>query len=80
VDKVETCKEMVLRGLGYGIVPNFLLEAESPELLIKKLTDLDDQIILRKLWMFYHTHDMNLSVVKAFVNFYKEYILTKSPK
>lgn len=72
VDKAETCKEMVMKGLGYGIIPNYLLQSENSELFIHQLTDLNNQLILRNLWMLYHNNDLNLSVVAAFVDFMKQ--------
>lgn len=72
VDKLETCKEMVLNGLGYGIIPRYLLQKDEQHLFIQNLTTPDDQLILRKLWMFYRTNEMKLSVVKAFVDFIKQ--------
>jgi DNA-binding transcriptional LysR family regulator len=74
VDNLETCKKMVLKGLGYGILPKYLLSEEdlANDLFIYPLTFSDGKPILRKLWAFYREDDMNLSVVKAFVNFLKE--------
>jgi DNA-binding transcriptional LysR family regulator len=75
VDKLETCKEMVLKGLGYGILPRYLLEDKDryEDLFIQPLLRSDGKPILRKLWAFYREEDTKLSVVKTFVNFLKEH-------
>ena len=74
VGNVETCKKMVLKGLGYGILPKYILkEAEMAEgLFLYPLTLSNGQPILRKLWAFYREQSLELSVVKAFVEFLKE--------
>lgn len=72
VDRLETCKEMVKTGLGYGIIPSFLLENEN-NLFIQNITTPDHKFIYRKLWMFYHANEMNLSAVRAFVEFIRDF-------
>ncbi|MBP1155850.1 MULTISPECIES: LysR family transcriptional regulator [unclassified Paenibacillus] len=78
VDKLETCKEMVLNGLGYGIIPHYLLSDQDKrdDLFIHPLI-LDGKPILRKLWAFYHEDDTKLSVVKAFVEFLRLHYTTE---
>ncbi|MBP3041912.1 LysR family transcriptional regulator, partial [Bacillaceae bacterium Marseille-Q3522] len=51
VDKVETCKEMVLKGLGYGILPQYLIKEE--DLFVQPLTYLDGKPFTRKLCALY---------------------------
>jgi DNA-binding transcriptional LysR family regulator len=72
VDKAETCKEMVLKGLGYGIIPHYLLQTENSGLFIHPLTDSQNKYILRKLWMLHLSNEMNLNVVRAFVEYLNE--------
>lgn len=72
VDKLETCKEMVINGLGYGIIPRYLLQNEEQGLFIKNLRTSDGQPIFRKLWMFHRANELDLTVVKAFVEFIKQ--------
>jgi DNA-binding transcriptional LysR family regulator len=77
VDKLETCKEMVLKGLGYGILPRYLIQEkdECNDLFIHLLTRLEGNPILRKLWAFYREDDTKLTAVKAFVDFLKHHRL-----
>jgi DNA-binding transcriptional LysR family regulator len=70
VDKVETCKEMVVHGLGYGIVPSLLLEG-VPDLFKVTLTDREGNPLLRRTWMLYYDESLELKLVKTFVDFVK---------
>ena len=74
VGNLETCKKLVMQGLGYGILPMYCLKESDlkQRLYTYPLTMSDGQPILRKLWTFYREEDTNLSVVKAFVDFIQE--------
>ncbi|MGO0062528.1 LysR family transcriptional regulator [Brevibacillus fluminis] len=71
VDKAETCREMVASGLGYAILPRFILNGNG-NLHTIDLTDRSGVPILRKTWMFYHEESLALNVVKAFVQFIEQ--------
>lgn len=71
VDKADTCKEMVLNGLGYGILPTVLVE-DRPDLHRLLLRSEDGEPLVRKTWMFYHRQALEIKVVKAFVEFVSE--------
>jgi len=75
VGNLETCKKMVLKGLGYGILPRYALQEKDLEagLFIHPLTVADGKPVLRKLWAFYREDDLHLSVVRAFVDFLKQH-------
>lgn len=68
VDKSDTCKEMIENGLGYAIVPGYVLK-DTNDLFKMKLTDSKGTPIVRNTWMFYHEESLNLKLVKAFVEF-----------
>lgn len=68
VDQVDTCMEMVINGLGYGILPSRMLK-NTEQLYKQDLTDHNGNPILRKTWMYYHKESLEWNVVKAFVNF-----------
>ncbi|SDM84918.1 DNA-binding transcriptional regulator, LysR family [Fictibacillus solisalsi] len=68
VDKGETCKEMVINGLGYGILPSVLVD-QHQELHKIKLLDEDNQPIVRKTWMLYHEKSMEMNLISEFVRF-----------
>jgi DNA-binding transcriptional LysR family regulator len=68
VDKLETCKEMVINGLGYGIIPSICLKPYD-NLHTIDLTSEHGQVVLRKTWMIYRESELKFSVVQAFVDF-----------
>lgn len=71
VDKLSTCKEMVINGLGYGIMPSMIVNnSESLHKII--ITDKEGHPLLRQSWMLYHEEMLDMNVVSAFVNFVKE--------
>ncbi|MEK6452735.1 LysR family transcriptional regulator [Caldifermentibacillus hisashii] len=71
VNHVETCKEMVINGLGYAILANLVVKP-YPNLIIKTLFDSKGQPLTRKTWMYYHNESLQLNIVNAFVSFMKE--------
>lgn len=68
VDQVDTCKEMVVNGLGYGILSSRMLK-DIEGLYKIDLTDHKGNPILRRTWMYYHMESLEWNVIKAFVNF-----------
>lgn len=68
VNQVETCKEMVINGLGYAILANLVVRP-YPELYVKPIHDSWDKPITRKTWMYYHADSLQLNIVSAFINF-----------
>ena len=72
VDRIDTCKQMVLMGLGYAILPSMCLLNEEDVHKIK-ITKKNNKLITRKSWLLYRERSLSLSPVKAFVDFLKEY-------
>lgn len=68
VNQVETCKEMILNELGYGILAQLVVEPYH-HLIKKPITDPNGEILTRKTWMYYHTDALQLNIVKAFISF-----------
>ncbi|WP_026574609.1 LysR family transcriptional regulator [Bacillus sp. UNC438CL73TsuS30] len=68
VDQVDTCREMVINGLGYGILSSRVLSGIE-DLSKVQLTDQEGNPILRRTWMYYHKESLEWNVVKAFVHF-----------
>src|SRR5690606_28856638 len=57
VDKVDTCKKMVVNGLGYAIMPTLILsDVEDLHKIIIKSKD--GMPIIRKTWMFYYEESL----------------------
>jgi len=72
VDKIETCKEMVKKGLGYAIIPSICLK-ESDGLYSWNLTTPSGEPILRNTWLICKNAVLELSMVTAFLEFTKNY-------
>ncbi|MFD0681147.1 MULTISPECIES: LysR family transcriptional regulator [unclassified Paenibacillus] len=68
VDKSDTCKEMVLNGLGYAILARSVLD-DSVGLHTIDLTDQDGVPLKRETWMFYQDDFLKLNVLRTFVEF-----------
>ncbi len=67
VDQVETCKEMVKSELGYAIIPKVCIKPNE-EFYIKEIY-LDNSLITRDTWIYYRESLLQLSSIKAFVEF-----------
>lgn len=68
VDKADTCKEMVMSGLGYGILPSVLVE-DCKDLYKIHLKDEDGKPLVRKTWLLYHEETTKMKVIEEFVHF-----------
>ena len=68
VDKVDTCKEMVLKGLGYAFLPGMILKPND-DLFNIEMEYKARKPMLRRTWMFYHKETMDLNLVRAFYDF-----------
>ncbi|WP_338450098.1 substrate-binding domain-containing protein [Niallia oryzisoli] len=75
VNRPGTCKEMVMQGLGYCILPKYMFKKEelTEDLFILPLTHIDGQPFLRSLWALYREEDTTFTVVKAFVEYLKQH-------
>lgn len=71
VDKADTCKKMVLNGLGYAILPSMLLN-DSDDIYKIDIKTIDGNPLIRKTWMLYHEESLKLNIVKAFVDFIED--------
>ena len=68
VDKVDTCKEMVSRGLGYAFLPATIFN-ENDKLCNYEIVYKSGQSLMRKTWMVYQKESTDLKLVKAFLDF-----------
>lgn len=76
VDKMDACKEMVLHGLGYGILP-YTLVKDSNTLHTLFLTDKNGKTVTRRAWMLFLKANLRINLVRAFVDFVKSLDLNK---
>ncbi|MBO9130349.1 LysR family transcriptional regulator [Bacillus sp. 165] len=71
VDQIETCKQMVLHGIGYAILPSTVLHDLDTSLHKIPLTDGGIQFT-RETWMFLNDSALELKQVKAFADMLQE--------
>lgn len=67
-DYVETCKRMVMNGLGVAFVPAFCLEPTDP-VHILELDGMTKEKYTMESWMNYRESTVALSVVREFIQF-----------
>ncbi|WKA58526.1 LysR family transcriptional regulator [Planococcus shenhongbingii] len=68
VDKADTCKEMVLNGLGYGILPSVLIENHDTLHQIN-LEDKSGNPLVRRTWLLYREEALRSKAANEFVQF-----------
>ncbi|SER70628.1 LysR family transcriptional regulator [Psychrobacillus sp. OK032] len=68
VDRIDTCKELVLNGLGYAILPEICIKHDE-ELYIAPILLNENKYLLRNTWIFYRDVTLELAQVKAFIDF-----------
>lgn len=73
VDQVETCREMVINGLGYAILPDRIM-TKREDLHKIDLVDQKGNPIMRRTWMYYHEESLEWNVIREFVDFIKKEI------
>ena len=64
-DRIDTCYEMVLSGLGYAILPEICLE--NKELHFMPVLDPKNEPIYRDTWLVYSDHGQKLKQVSMFI-------------
>jgi len=72
VDSMDTCRQMVLHGLGWAILP-FQGLKQHDSLHTQELYWRDGSPVLRRTWLMYRNSSLELSAVHAFVDYLKEY-------
>lgn len=72
VDKVDTSKEMVAKGLGYAFLPGTIFD-NTTNLSKVEMTFKSGQPMVRKTWMIYQQEMTELKLVRAFLDFIEQY-------
>ncbi|MFJ5718053.1 LysR family transcriptional regulator [Neobacillus sp. NPDC093127] len=68
VDRIDTCIEMVLHGLGFAVVPEISLKGYH-QLHRIEVSSKNNSEFSRKTWLIFNESSLELSIVKAFVDF-----------
>lgn len=71
VDRTDTCKQMVVNGLGYAILPGLLVHNEKEVYKMNLITN-NGELITRDTWLLYHKESLEYSLVAEFVKFMQE--------
>jgi DNA-binding transcriptional LysR family regulator len=69
IDIIDTCREMVMNGLGYGILPGICLKGHHD--LHTVPLRLGEKKLVRQTWLVFNEHSLELSPAKAFIEFIK---------
>jgi DNA-binding transcriptional LysR family regulator len=77
VDKTDTCREMVIKGLGYAIMPSLVVD-DTKNIYKMNILNRDGEPIKRETWMFYSKDFLELKLVSEFVDFVKSLNLSES--
>jgi len=73
VGYLESCREMIFSGLGYGILPNLVIPKKS-KLFIHPLVNTEAKPYLRSTWMIYQNEVIRRTLPKTFYEFLVNYI------
>ena len=68
VSKLDLCKEMVFNGLGYGLLPSFLIHDRNDMYKIF-LCDKKGEKIERKTWLIHKKDVLNMKLARTFYEF-----------
>ena len=68
VDKIDTCLQMGLHGLGWTILPEIWLQ-NHPSLFVQPMYSRNGSPITRKTWMLYKAEALERSAVRAFIEY-----------
>ncbi|MFX3624055.1 MAG: LysR family transcriptional regulator [Ectobacillus sp.] len=72
VDQIETCKQMVLHGIGYAILPLTVLQEMSNKIHMLPLL-VNGKRLTRETWLLVNETALELKQVEAFVRLIREY-------
>ncbi|MEN6411745.1 MAG: LysR family transcriptional regulator [Veillonellales bacterium] len=75
VDNIDTCRQLVLRNLGWAIFPGIGLK-EHDNLYVRPLHFKSGEPLTRRTWLVCRTSSLELSVVRAFVDHVRSYTKT----
>ncbi|BAB05506.1 LysR family transcriptional regulator [Halalkalibacterium halodurans] len=67
VDQIETCKQLMLRGVGAAILPEMAIKDVSDQCFHKLPLQLDNQPLERQTWVLYEEEALSLPQVEAFL-------------
>ena len=73
VGSADICKEMVVRNLGYGLLPYGMIDLKKDRLFVTDLKREDGTLLKRKTWLYYYDESLSNVIIDTFVEFVKGY-------
>ncbi len=74
---LETCREMIYRGVGYGVLPSMVMGRGGENMHTMILKDKQGKILYRHTYLIYKKEILQNRLAEAFFNFIKERSLVK---
>ena len=71
VSNLDLSKEMVFKGLGYGLLPSILID-DKPGLYSIPLCDKKGKLLARNTWLIYKSGILDMKLSRTFYEFVKE--------
>lgn len=69
INDSDSCRRMVMQGLGYSILPSIgLMRKEYPELYLLPLTYKDGRVLMRPTWLMYKKSSLAIQSVSKFID------------
>lgn len=78
VDQIETCKQMVLNGIGYAILPEITLDGIDDSMYKIPLLNEEQVPIGRDTWLIGYNSSFQLKQVDAFIQTMNQFLSKKS--
>lgn len=72
VSDLETCREMVLSGVGYAFLPRFVIPKDN-DLYAYPMSSVKKEPIMRHTWMVYQDEVLQRQLPRVFYEFVKKY-------
>ncbi|WP_186576678.1 LysR family transcriptional regulator [Aquibacillus kalidii] len=72
VDQIETCKQMMLSGIGMAVLPESAIQNINKDICNIKRLELEGSSIVRQTWLCYTDASKRLPQVKAFIDMVEE--------
>ncbi|MEQ6390478.1 LysR substrate-binding domain-containing protein [Bacillaceae bacterium S4-13-58] len=72
VDQIETCKQLMMNGLGMAILPETSIKNLGQNFYHKERLELNGELLKRDTWVCYSTKAKELPQVRAFLKMIEE--------
>ncbi|MCT2534917.1 LysR family transcriptional regulator [Aquibacillus koreensis] len=77
VDQIETCKQLMLHGIGMAVLPESSIKDVDDRLYEKVPLIIDGKLLVRQTWLCYAEAAKQLPQVQAFISMVQQHLLTR---